>query len=88
MYAPAPAIPALKLSVIGPLPPFCPFEVQIRLSPDAIPGPAQLHDDAGHTTDSRLLEPISATLTVVPPSEFALKLARRQYRPVATQLRP
>src|SRR5271170_45248 len=76
MRAPTPATPLLRLSVNGPFPPLLPFEVHSNVSPEGIPGPAQLHapGEVGQTTDSRLLEPARLTETLMPPSELVLKL--------------
>ncbi len=63
------------MSFRGPFPPLPRSEVQIRLSPALKPAPFQLHNDAGHATDSRLLGPAKVMVTLNPPTEVALKLA-------------
>src|ERR1700731_4655285 len=64
-------MPLLKLSVRGPFPPFPVSEVQIRLSVAVKPVPVQLHGDAGHTTETRLLGPVRLSVTVVPLTDVA-----------------
>ena len=78
--APAPAMGTLKVSVTGPLPPLPESEVQIRLSPAVKPLPPvqlQLAGIGEHTTETMLLAPARVTVSLLPPAEFALKLAGR-----------
>ena len=78
--APAPTMGTLKVSVTGPLPPLPESEVQIRLSPAVKPLPPvqlQLAGIGEHTTETMLLAPARVTVSLLPPAEFALKLAGR-----------
>src|SRR3981189_1496520 len=64
-------MPLLKVNVSGPFPPFPVSDGQMRLSAAATPVPDQLHGDAGHTTETRLLGPVRLSVTVVPLTDVA-----------------
>jgi hypothetical protein len=76
IMAPALACGRLNVTVRGPLPPPLPLEVQTTVSPCGTPLPAQLQvpGAAGQVTESRLLAPLSLTVTALPAPEVALKL--------------
>ena len=64
----------MSVMLRGPFPPLLPSDVQIKVSPEAIPVPDQLHDEAGQTTASTLLAPLRLTVAETPLTEFALML--------------
>jgi hypothetical protein len=63
-----------KVMVMGPFPPLLPLEVQMKVSPAETPDPDQLHEDAGHATETILFGPVRLTVTETPLPEVALKL--------------
>jgi hypothetical protein len=75
MSAPVPATGVLNVNVSGPLPALPASAVQMSVSSGLMPVPLQLHELAGHATETRLLGPVSVTVIAVLAADTALKLA-------------